>query len=387
MLSAAVTGALAISIGAVAPAASADVAAAAYGALRIIKTKPSTPSTPEIILPAGYSFVSGADYQVASRLEYYSFIQGPSAAAVPVTVRWPGIRIDTVVSLKTRPELTRDHATGSVTFSVPVTASSAAAARNTLEVFSYVHRVPGTYFRLEHNDRDRAAGYYTTVPWVGAESQAAYNQLFASEQVLIDSGLAADAAARGHIWTLMGFETNNRLHSDDPPHWHLAYFPGPAFSSGGFTPHFLLDARGRNTSTGMDQPGGRITYGPGEPAPIRLADGTVVATLTIRTDGGLDIAPGQGRPVYSIIGGYRGKDLSQAVQVRRGGQPWLLIRNYDDVKSGVVWVDKVVHAERRLTTTRYRYDHQLGILRDIVVTRDIVAPHDLTAESEVLTAG
>jgi hypothetical protein len=349
------------------------VAATGYGSFRIVRATPGTPSTPEIRLPAGYSFVSGATYQVASRLEYYSFIQGPSSPAVPVTVRWPGVAIETVVTLKTRPTLTRDDAAGTVTFSVPVTATSAAGARNTLEIFSYVHRTRGTYFRLEHNDADRAAGYYATVPWVGAQSRAAYNQLVAAEAVLIDSGLAADAAARGHTWTLMGFETNNRLHPDNPPHWHLAYYPGAAFSAGGFLPHLLLDAQGRNTSNGMDQPGGRVTYGPGVPAPIRLSNGTTVATLTVRPDGGLDIDPGQSRPVYSIIGADNTQSLTDAVEVRRGGQPWLWLRARDDVKTGVVWLDKTLQGQDQLTTTRYRYDHQLGTLRDIAVTRQLTA--------------
>ncbi|MDQ7906066.1 hypothetical protein RB614_16255 [Phytohabitans sp. ZYX-F-186] len=349
------------------------VEAVAYGSFRIVRTAPGTPSAPEIQLAAGYSFVPGPDHQVASRLEFYSFIQGPSSSAVTVTVRWPGVPIETVVSRKARPTLNRDDAAGSVTFSVPVTATSAAGARDTLEIFSYVHRTRGTYFRLEHNDPDRAAGYYATVPWVGAQSRAAYHQLFAAEAALIDSGLAAEAQARGHTWTLMGFETNNRLHPDNPPHWHLAYYPGAAFSAGGFLPHLMLDPRGRNTSNGMDQPGGRVTYSPGVPAPIRLPDGTLVATLTVRADGGLDIDPGRSRPIYSITGADAGQDLTSTVRVLRGGQPWLWLRSRDDVKTGTVWVDKGLLAEHRVTTTRYRYDHQLGTLRDIVVTRVLTA--------------
>ncbi|MGW1885402.1 hypothetical protein [Streptomyces sp. NPDC001970] len=64
--------------------------------------------------------------------------------------------------------------------------------------------------------------------------------------MLIDSVFDAEAKARGHHWTLMGFETNNRLHPDNPPHWHLAYHPGAHFSANGNPPHLWLDDKGRN---------------------------------------------------------------------------------------------------------------------------------------------
>ncbi|MFC5804688.1 hypothetical protein [Streptomyces formicae] len=369
-----------------APVAEAVAEAPAYGSFRLIKERAGTsPSVPEIVLPEGYSLVQGANHQVASKLEYYSFITGPKSTSVPVTVRWPGERIGSVVSHKTRPALTRDETAGTVTFSMPVTSPSASSAKNTLEVFSYLHRVPGTYFRLEHNDEERAAGYYADNPWVGKESRAAHNQLFAAEAVLIDSGLAAEAKARGHHWTLMGFETNNRLHPDNPPHWHLAYYPGAPFSANGNLPHLWLDPKGRNIKNSMDVAGlGHINYAPGEVAPVRLMDGSNVATLTMRTkDGGLDIDPGQGRPVYSIIGGLARDNLSNSVRVLKDGRPWLWLSTYDNVKTGELYVHKADLSALRWTTLRYNYDAQIGTLKNLETLADWSAA-DLKAQGRSL---
>jgi hypothetical protein len=85
-------GASLFGVAAVEPAA--GQAAVNYGSFRVIKAVASAPSQPEIVLPDGYTLVTGANHQVASRLEYYSFVQGPLSDAVPVTVRWPGEQID-----------------------------------------------------------------------------------------------------------------------------------------------------------------------------------------------------------------------------------------------------------------------------------------------------
>src|SRR5262245_1874002 len=102
------------------PAATADpetVEAVAYGAFRVVRETPGTPSTPQVTLPAGYSFVSGSQYRTATRADWYGFIQGPAAASVPIIVRWPGVPVSTVVTSRTLVPVTRDA--DAVTFAVP----------------------------------------------------------------------------------------------------------------------------------------------------------------------------------------------------------------------------------------------------------------------------
>lgn len=137
------------------------------------------------------------------------------------------------------------------------------------------------------------AGPWTGVAWPAVAAASVINYLVAAEAVLQDSGLAAEARRRGHFFSLMGFETNNALHPDNPPHWHLAYYPGLSHSAPrAHVPHFWLDAQGRTFYNGMDIQGqGRSRFYVGDPAQIHDLDNNLVVTLTIRADGGLDIDP------------------------------------------------------------------------------------------------
>jgi hypothetical protein len=347
------------------PAAPAEAAEpVAYASFRVVRTVPGEPATPEITLPAGYTPVAGANYQVASRAEYYTFVSGPRSTGVEVAVRWPGVRVAAVVTGDTRLALTRDPADPErVTFTLPVTATSASAARPTLEVFSYPSgaTASGVYWRIEHNDRDRAAGYWAGVPWPAGEARAAINYLVATEAILQDSGLAAEARRRGHFYALMGFETNNLLHLDNPPHWHLSYYPGLTFGAPkAHVPHFWMDEQGRTFYNGMDIQGqGRSRFYAGDPAQIHDADGNLIVTLTIRDDGGLDIDPPAG-PRYSISADDGHFD--RAVRVLRDGVPWRWVTSYDAVRVGLL-VTTVLGTESRATA--YRYDRLTGVITSV----------------------
>ncbi|HEU5470690.1 MAG TPA: hypothetical protein VFV67_08550 [Actinophytocola sp.] len=358
---------------AVAVPASADVDAVAYGAFRIVRSVPGTPATPEIMLPEGYTFVAGSQYRVASRAEYYAFIQGPPSGVVPISVRWPGVDVGTVVSGKNRLIPTPDpNDPGLLGFTVPVTASTINALQPTLQVFSYpsASTESGMYWRIEHNDPDRAAGVWTQVRWPAAEARTFLNHQVAVAEVLRDAGLAAEAARRGHFYALMGFETNNTLHQDNPPHWHLSYYPGRDFSAPrAHVPHFWMDAAGRTFYNGMDIQGqGRSRYYAGDPAPIRDVEGSTLVTLTIRADGGLDIDPPAG-PRYSLS---TGAGFPTEVVVSRAGVPWLSVRANDDVRTGILVIRTtglVPGAEFRQSTI-YTYDPLTGAILGSTTKRD-----------------
>jgi hypothetical protein len=340
----------------------------AYGAFRVVRVRPGEPAAPEIVLPAGYEIVPGATYSVASRAEYYTFVRGPAAPGIDVRVTWPGVPVRAVVHQDTRLDLRRDR--DGVAFTVPMTQPSATANQPTLQVWSFPDVSPGMDFRIEHNDPDRVAGPWTTVAWPAGQVRSVVHQLIAAHAVLGDSGLTARAAAKGHRFVLMGFETNNTLHPDNPPHWHIAYNSGPDFTAPTHLPHFWLNARGGNFYNGMDVTGlGRLKYYVGDPAPLYdfVGDanggrGDLVVTITIRADGGLDIAPPDG-PVYAIAAGRDGT-LVEEVSVLRAGLPWLRVTTTDLVKQGVlvVGVDGL-EARSDCRHEVLRYDPLTGVLR------------------------
>jgi hypothetical protein len=335
----------------------------AYAAFRVVRAAPGEPGRPEITLPDGYTVVPGDRYSVASRAEYYTFVQGPRTdAGIDVHARWPGVPVLAVVHQDARLALRHDR--DGVAFTLPMTQPTTDANQPTLQVWSHPDVSPGIDFRIEHNDPDRVAGPWTTVPWPAGQVRAVVNLLIATYAIWRDSGMVARAAAKGHRFVLMGFETNNTLHADNPPHWHIAYNSGQDFSAPTHNPHFWLDADGRTFYNGMDVTGlGRFKHYVGDPAPVYdfVGDanggrGEHVVTFTIREDGGLDIAPAQG-PGYAIAAGRDGR-LVDEVTVLRDGTPWLRVATEDDVHAGVVTIKGAGHAHRVL-----RYDPLTGVLR------------------------
>jgi hypothetical protein len=284
-----------------------------------------------------------------------------------VSVRWPGVEVAAVVSGKDRLAVTRDPADDSlVRFTVPVTATTPGALQPTLQIWSYPSgsTSSGLHWRIEHNHPDRAAGPWTQVPWPAAQVRTFLNHMLATEAILRDSGLIAEAQRRGHFFSLMGFETNNVLHTDNPPHWHLAYYPGPDYSAPrAHVPHFWMDAAGRTFYNGMDIQGqGRSRFYPGDPAPIHDAAGTLIVTLTIRADGGLDIDPPAG-PRYSIT---TATDFATKVTVYRDGQPWRWFSGTDDPASGLLVTSTAsLRPPFAKHTTVYWYDPLTGVIQSV----------------------
>lgn len=339
-----------------------------YAAFRVVRVRPGEPARPEITLPDGYEILPGERYSVASRAEYYTFVRGPVAEGVDVRVSWPGVPVRAVVHQDTRLDLRR-HRDG-VAFTLPVTRPSADANQPTLQVWSHPDVSPGIDFRIEHNDPDRVAGPWTTVAWPAGQVRSVVHQLIAAHAIWRDSGMTARAAAKGHRFVLMGFETNNTLHADNPPHWHISYNSGPDFGAKTHNPHFWLNAGGGTFYNGMDVTGlGRSKHYVGDPAPVYdfVGDanggrGDLVVTFTIREDGGLDIAPADG-PVYAIAAGANGNLLDE-VTVLRDGRPWLRVSTRDLVRAGVlvIEVDGLANpAETRREVLRY--DPLTGVLR------------------------
>jgi hypothetical protein len=341
-----------------------------YAAFRLVRSRPGEPSRPEILLPDGYEFVPGERYSVASRAEYYAFVQGPrSDRGIEVQVRWPGVPVRAVVHQDSRLDLHSRRAGDGFAFTLPVNQPTIDANQPTLQVWSQPDTSPGMDFRIEHNDPDRVAGPWTSVPWPAGQVRSVVHQLIAAHIIWRDSGMVDRAAAKGHRFVLMGFETNNTLHADNPPHWHISYNSGADFSAPTHNPHFWLDANGRTFYNGMDVTGlGRLKHYVGDPAPVYdfIGDanggrGNLVVTFTIRADGGLDIEPADGQS-YAIAAGRDGT-LVDEVTVQRGGRDWLRITTTDRVKYGVLTV-KVdgLHNRSESRALVLRYDPLTGVL-------------------------
>jgi hypothetical protein len=177
------------------------------------------------------------------------------------------------------------------------------------------------------------------------------------------------AAAKGHRFVLMGFETNNTLHPDNPPHWHISYNSGPNFTAKTHNPHLWLNTEGGTFHNSMDVTGlGRLEHHVG--APARIYDftgdanngrGNLVVTITIRTDGGLDIDTPEHQS-YAITPGRNG-NLHDEVTVLRAGEPWLRVTTRDLVKQGILGIR--VDGLHRRSDSRHevlRYDPLTGIL-------------------------
>lgn len=343
----------------------------AYAAFRVVRARPGPPGTPEITLPAGYEITPGEKYSVASRAEYYTFVQGPHAAdGIEIAVRWPGVRVETVIHQESHLPVERDpHDRDAFRFVLPMTQPSLDANQPTIQVWSHPDVSPGMYWRIEHNDPDRVAGPWADVAWPAGQVRSVVHQLVATHLICREAGLVDTAAAKGHRFVLMGFETNNAVHPDNPPHWHISYNSGPDFSAPTHNPHFWMDADGRNYYNGMDVTGlGRLQYYVGDPAPVYdfIGDanggrGNLVLTFTLREDGGIDIAPPDG-PSYAIAAG-RGGDLLDEVTVLRDGAPWLAVSTTDRVHVGVLTVR--IHDLRHGSESRtsvLRYDRLTGVL-------------------------
>jgi len=336
-----------------------------YAVFRVVRAIPGEPSRPDIQLPDGYEFVDGERYHVASRAEYYTFVRGPeSSDGIPVEVTWPGETIRAIVASNRRMELERDAGDPhTVRFQLPVVARTPNADQSTIQVWSHMQTEPGIRWRIEHNDPDRVAGPWTEVAWPAAQTRSVIHQLVASEAIIIDSGLASRAHEKGHFIALMGFETNNTLHTDNPPHWHLVYYAGNTFTSPAYLPHYWIDGEGRNFYNGMDVTGqGRQRLRAGDPGEMFDFDGNLMLTTTIREDGGLDIdVPGQ--PRYSIVSGADGHFVDN-VAVLRDGEPWLRVATHDDVKTGVMVfrVDDDTDPDNSRVMVHF-YDRLTGVLR------------------------
>lgn len=113
---------------------------------------------------------------------------------------------------------------------------------STLSVHTLI-RKEGQTMRIEHNQDSRYVGLYKEYPEL--QIKAVLHYMFACWEILMISEVSNSVAEDkvGHF-AILGFETNNALHPDFPPHWHLILrWP---YRVGSQAPHIYVSADGKN---------------------------------------------------------------------------------------------------------------------------------------------
>ncbi len=202
----------------------------------------------------------------------------------------------------------------------------------------YIHtilREPGLTLRIEQNDIGRRAGAYCqTENYPSIQIEAARHYEFAMREILrmLEVPKHLSAGGLGYI-LLLGFETNNEVHGDYPPHWHLI-FRWPNFC-GSQAPHIYLDEEGRITHNLMciDRiPHVRHTYHPGEWCKLVDMYGRPVMQCRVDEDGGMSVSCDD-EHIYTM-GAYR----QEGVTISYCGKRLGLISADNDTQSGILRV-------------------------------------------------
>ena len=105
---------------------------------------------------------------------------------------------------------------------------------------------PGLIIRLEHNHIGRKAGKYRDVDYPALQIRAALHYIMGMREIIrmLNIPMYLSQNNLGYMY-ILGFETNNEIHTDYPPHWHLIY--RWATFVGSQAPHLYLGENGETT--------------------------------------------------------------------------------------------------------------------------------------------
>lgn len=232
----------------------------------------------------------------------------------------------------------------------------------------YVHSIlrdPGLTLRIEQNHIGRRAGKYRDGDYPALQIQAVNHYMFAMREIAyaLDLPQYLNRNQLGYL-LILGFETNNEIHTDYPPHWHLIYrWPNHAGSP---APHLYVGADGRMTENMcyIDcQHGTHHDYGIGEWCPFVDPYGHDVCAIRIDPDGGMSVT----RPMAGIykMGAY---SPDNGVTVYKDGAAIGVIHTENDTTEGVfqlVWTNTAPSNFRASYSEIIRYDPITGAIRGI----------------------
>ena len=202
----------------------------------------------------------------------------------------------------------------------------------------YIHtilREPGVTLRIEQNDVERRAGEYRKekdYPLVQIE--AARHYIFAMRQLLhfLEIPQYLSREKLGYM-LLLGFETNNEVLGDWPPHWHLIFrWPNHCGSQ---APHIYLDEQGASTHNLMciDKiPKVRHVYEKGEWCTLVDMYGRPLMQCRVDTQGGMTVTR-EGYHQYSMDA-Y----MPEGVVLRENNQELGILQSENDTRNGLLRV-------------------------------------------------
>lgn len=261
-----------------------------------------------------------------------------------------------------------ENRNGIITFNFEI--SGLTGPTRTLYVHSIL-REPGVTLRIEQNHIGRRAGKYRTGDYPATEIIAANHYMFAMREILyaLDLPQYLNRNKLGYL-LILGFETNNEIHTDYPPHWHLIYrWPNRAGSP---APHIYIAPDGKMTENACYIDclhGAHHDYQPGEWCPFVDPYGRDVCAIRIDEDGGMSIT----KPMASV---YRMSCYSceTGVTVYKEDTEIGNIHIENDTSTGlfkVVWKNTSTSTFRTSYLETVEYDPITGAIQSIQNTNTL----------------
>ena len=226
---------------------------------------------------------------------------------------------------------------------------------STLSVHSIIRR-EGQTMRIEHNQETRFVGLYEDYPEL--QIKAVLHYMFACWEILNISEIASSVSEDkiGHF-AILGFETNNALHPDFPPHWHLILrWP---YRVGSQAPHIYVDADGKNIKniSSIDGiPGFKAEFKPEEWMNLVDMYGESRLAIKVDEDGGYSLKSND--IIYKVSPFKNDKD-----EVYINNNPLFKLKLTDDSEKGVLiaryeYISKTNHLE-------IQYDKYTGKIKNV----------------------
>lgn len=342
-----------------------------YAAIRVVASWPLPHVDPILTCTIGSFPDEHPHLAFRSDTEAVWIISGPMFEVARLTVHWPSALIVAIIGPNGRLPFTavRERAT----CSIPLLAATPGEARSAYEIHTHLDD-PDLPLRVEHNHPSRRAGWFAENPWVGNEAAACINYLFAARCMLRDWGIHRHIARNtlGRM-EVLGFESNNPLHPENPPHWHLLLYHSDSHGVTGFrspgtrVPHFAISPSGGISANKCDTFGAtpesdrRDQLLPLMPMEVKDKNGTLLYTAVITQTGGLDFISAQSEHRYGLRARQRSGLFSGCIDILRNDAPWRTICAHDDVDHGVLRIaERSTVDGRQLIDERIHYDVLTG---------------------------
>lgn len=262
-------------------------------AIRLIKENPGMYGTPEIVIESDFNvtLLNGGIHKEESQSEYFFFVEyeeknDSEDAIIGFRIKWPGCSVREVICEENLIPFTFENSL----YHFEIDVAGFTGKTKTLYIHSRFFE-PGMTIRIEQNHPHRVAGKYKNISWPQTQFDAAQHYMYASRIALLALNIPDYLVENqlGYV-ALLGFESNNPVHGDFPPHWHLI-FRWPNYA-GSQAPHIYLNEKGENTHNIVyidGIPGVKRTHEPEEWCYFKDMYARDAFAMKVCADGGLAI--------------------------------------------------------------------------------------------------